>query len=397
MQGNPPLWAKSLDAIAISLGGVSSLVDLSVESLLRAAGFAVVPNYLKELCDALNGEARLNVIGAIMARSEIVRSLKIRRHFNSISASRDAHERGAPHVVFIVGLARSGTSMILRFLATHDNIYAPRTYEILMPESIGCDSAVDWTNSANLQDALWDILDPNFSKIHFNAGSLPAECLPIQSSSFASHHWTGCYRIPSYDSLLDQAQVKEAFVIHRKFSGELSRVRPGATLLFKSPSYVRQIGPLLQVYPDAKFIVVVRSLRDALASHRMLLQSIRSMRTSDASILNSSLEDAIAYFSKALLSLNNFIGDGRLNSSNFQVVKYNSFLSSPSLARRKILGALFPSNESVIEDVEDFGGETLARLEDGEVGMAPAVEPPHRLTRLFNDFLALSAEKDLIR
>jgi hypothetical protein len=169
------------------------------------------------LIDSLRNEAKLSGVGAILARMELIRAIRGRKALVGWSSSTNGEQSGSDSPsslapLFIIGGARSGTSALLRHLGNWHDVRAPSTVEILHPEVLDSDPpGGDLVRSVTLQDRLWDLLDPSFSSQHLNRGDLPSECLPIFSCGFQSHHWTGCYRVPSLRQVLSGLWLRERF------------------------------------------------------------------------------------------------------------------------------------------------------------------------------------------
>jgi hypothetical protein len=378
-----------VNEIAEALGGFQSIVDLTSISLLRASDSFSTPDHLNELLHSLENEAQLHATGAIMARAELVRALMFRNNLDlHHQPKRKYCSVDGSNEVFIIGLARSGTSLLQRSLSQHNNIYAPMTYEVLVPGAMDGNNTSQHITSATLQDELWNLLDPNFSSIHRNAGDLPAECLPIQSASMLSHHWTGCYSVPSYERYLDARTSQEPFRVHRTFCEFLERKRPESLLLLKSPAYARQIRSLMLAYPKARFILSVRSIHEALASHVRLLRSIRSMRSLSESIQEKSEIDGIRYFEVTIKRLISEIEKGALGRGNLYAIAYDDLLRDPSRTVGKILQWLFRGDHNDLRRT-NLRGERFSydRVEFGSPNTAPAVETPQALEGAYNELV----------
>jgi hypothetical protein len=75
--------------------------------------------------------------------------------------------------------------------------------------------------------------------------------------------------------LLDDSRVKGKWLkAHLKFARKLQSMNKGKTLVFKSPSNTARINELLEIYPDAKFIHIVRNPMDVIPSTINLYKKI---------------------------------------------------------------------------------------------------------------------------
>ena len=75
--------------------------------------------------------------------------------------------------------------------------------------------------------------------------------------------------------LLGDSRVKEKWLkAHMKFARKFQSMNKGKTLVFKSPSNTSRIKELLEIYPDAKFIHLVRNPMDVIPSTLNLYKKI---------------------------------------------------------------------------------------------------------------------------
>ena len=130
-----------------------------------------------------------------MARTEILRSLRNRLELTA-ALGRAAGDPGpaveAP--VFVIGMARSGTSILHELLACDPAHRAPVTWELLHPAD-GPGDAEPWGDA---EHPFWHDVQPEYEAMHHNAGDLPNECIFATMNEFLSDHWGGVHEVPSY-------------------------------------------------------------------------------------------------------------------------------------------------------------------------------------------------------
>jgi len=325
-----PRWKMALNEAAVALGGPESLAELNLAALYSLVDLS--PGLEKVgadlLVESIRMEAHPTALGIIMARIEMIRALralKVLRGFLS-------HDSSPPPSIFIVGGPRSGTSWLLRLLSTTPGVRAPYTYELLYPEHVSSELRLTPAASTTIQDALWDEAAPEFGTHHHNSGELPAECLPFMNASFQSHHWTGCYHVPTYREYLKKTRLMDGYSIHLAFAKLLAGENPGKKLLFKSPAHALAIESLHNRYPDGRFIYVYRDPTQQIRSYAALLHSIRRMRSNHVTI-DQCLAEASAEVNDALENIERFCCR---NSNNMLVLDYARMLADPARAIQQV-------------------------------------------------------------
>lgn len=213
------------------------------------------------VCAALDAGG-LSLTGRIAVRGLLLELVTTRLEL----AARLARERGAPveRPVFIVGLPRTGTTLLHRLLACDpasrwlseaDALYLPggahRRRRVL---AYGLSQRMNAWILPGL-GALHDRLDP----------SAPEEEVPLLARSFHCPMFNIACELPAYDAWLaaqPHATWLAVYGYHRR-QLELAHAagRPGPFVL-KCPAHTMALAALLAVYPDA---IVVHTERDPAA------------------------------------------------------------------------------------------------------------------------------------
>ena len=297
MTWTPPVrapWVEKLNTVGSSLGGARQLVPLDQEELLAAAqattgleewGGLGFREGLRVLVEALEREARLNVVGRLLARSEIVRCLENRLRITDWRARHPDIGRGEiRRPVFVVGSPRTGTSILHELLACDPDARAPAMWEMLYscppPETATYD--VDpRIEAADREVTLWADVVPEYQTMHENSGRLPNECIFIFTHEFASDHFGGCHDAPSYASWLAASDARVRYELHRKVLQLLQWRHPGDRWVLKAPSHTATLPALFAVYPDAEVIQLHRDPLAVLPSVLSLMATLRWMRSDE--------------------------------------------------------------------------------------------------------------------
>ena len=234
---------------------------------------------LNRLLHALVTEARLNLLGRIVARDSIVGYLA-----NRLRLEQD--RRGHPEIaaqrihrpIVITGLPRSGSTLLHSLLAQDPANRVPRMWEMVTPSpppdgaTYECDPRI-----ASLERRLrwFDRLVPEFKKIHSVGARLPEECVVILSHSFLSSQFCSMYVVPSYQGWVRSQSLLPAYRLHRRFLQQLQWRCSGERWVLKAPAHLPALAELCAVYPDIGVIMTHREPLEVLPSEASLHTVLR--------------------------------------------------------------------------------------------------------------------------
>jgi Sulfotransferase family len=234
---------------------------------------------LTRLLHALVTEARLNLLGRIVARDSIVGYLA-----NRLRLEQD--RRGHPEIaaqrihrpIVITGLPRSGSTLLHSLLAQDPANRVPRMWEMVTPSpppdgaTYECDPRI-----ASLERRLrwFDRLVPEFKKIHSVGARLPEECVVILSHSFLSSQFCSMYAVPSYQGWVRSQSLLPAYRLHRRFLQQLQWRCRGERWVLKAPAHLPALAELCAVYPDIGVIMTHREPLEVLPSEASLHMVLR--------------------------------------------------------------------------------------------------------------------------
>lgn len=233
---------------------------------------------LDRLLEAYRSEARLTMLGRITVRELVVSLLQV---LLKLEADRRAHpaieaERiEAP--VFIIGLPRTGTTLLHGLMSEDPANRVPRTWEVMYPTGFPATRAeIDRCRARTASRLAWaNRLAPEFKRIHPIAPDLPQECIAITAPVFRSIQFHTTHDVPSYEDWLEAADQAPAYAFHRRFLQHLQAQRPGDGWVLKAPGHLFALGALLAEYPDAKIVQTHRDplrVMASMASHATVLR-----------------------------------------------------------------------------------------------------------------------------
>jgi hypothetical protein len=241
---------------------------------------------LSRIVDAVEREANLHWIGRVAVRQSIEMGLQSR-----FGIYRHRHEHpeiaGVPieKPVFIVGLPRTGTTILFNLLAQDPTNRAPLGWEVQFPNPPPRPET--YTTDPRIKKAYkyfgqMDQMAPELPAIHEVGAELPQECMPILAHTLLSPQPAIVYNIPSYQAWVDRQSAAPSYAYHRHFLEHLqSRYMKGRWVL-KSPVHLRTLDALLDEYPDARLIFTHRDPAKTIPSLASLIYTIRGIATDTA-------------------------------------------------------------------------------------------------------------------
>jgi hypothetical protein len=249
----------SADAIIADARAVDGLDDFGDERFREPMG---------QLLWSLQHEARLNEIGRAVMRQRVVDILATRlRVAHWLRRHPEIRDEEIREPLVIVGLPRTGTTMLHRTIAADHRMFAPLWYEVRYPSP-----APDWDFVAPDQrviDARAEMqamidANPELLAIHPMDAMGPDEDIMLLEQSFYSYNPQAFANLPSYDAWLDRQDHTVGYEYFRlllqflqwqkKRSGQA-----GERWVLKAPHHLHFMDLVFKVFPDAR---VVQSHRD---------------------------------------------------------------------------------------------------------------------------------------
>jgi hypothetical protein len=291
---------------------------------------------LSRLLESCHREARLNLIGKIALRSDLVRTL-----CNRLLMERDRklHPEIAQQEIreplFIVGLPRSGTTLLHTLLAADPEHRAPLTWEVMSPSPASDDHMAKRIRHAERSLSSLQWLAPTFRRVHAMGAELPQECVGLMSPSFMSDQFDTMYNVPSYRSWFLKHDLSPAYDYHRRFLQHLQQRRRGRRWVLKAPVHMFALPTLLSMYPDALFVQAHRDPLKTITSVSSLIAILRSV-FSDAIDPVQIARDALQYWTEATAA---FMQErDRLPATRICDVDYRAIRRDPIAAVRNVYG-----------------------------------------------------------
>jgi Sulfotransferase family len=294
-----PLGVRMLNAV----GAAARLVRLPLVSLDPAAllteaerrteltdfgddvfGNGVFRVGLERLCASWENDADLTLLGRIIARRDALRLLENRLRMTQVWRRNAEIGHGrieAP--IFILGLPRTGTTILHDLLALDPASRVPMTWEVMHPWPPPERASFDRDPRIAVVEKHYagvDALLPGFKTIHPMGARLPQECVALTAHDFATLIHLTTHRVPSYQIWLDRLDLRPVYASHRRQLQYLQWRCPGDRWVLKSPGHLWALDALLTVYPDARIVQTHRDPLRVLASLVSLIATLRGLASS---------------------------------------------------------------------------------------------------------------------
>ncbi len=265
---------------------VGPVVSLDPDDLIRRAVHRSGAHYLGDdpvrerlvrLVESIEAEARLHRFGRVMVRENLIRILANRlrmeqlldQHPGMLDLTRD-------DPVVIVGLQRTGTTLLHRLLACDPDFRVLESWEAINPAPapraagpfqrwVG-GSSEPRVAAAVIAQRVVRWLAPDFFAIHpIDARSPEEECL-LFDYAFLGTVPEATYRVPSFSRWLESQDPEEAYRFLARVLALLAWQRGGRRWLLKTPQHLEHLGALLTAFPRARILFTHRDPARSLPS-----------------------------------------------------------------------------------------------------------------------------------
>ena len=263
--------------VAEARGRTEGLTDFGPGPFLEPLGRFV---------DSLNTEARLNDAGRYMARERILlhtvnrlRYVEDRKRFPAIA------DVGIERPVFIVGLPRTGTTILHDILAQDPANRAPLTWELMFPSPPPTtEHAATDPRIAACQALIpaGDRYSELFKAMHPTGALLSQECVVMMGEAMCTPLFHNQFRVPSYEDWVDdEADFAHVYDFHRRQLQHLGWRKPGERWVLKTGAHLWGLEHLLATYPDARIVFTHRDPVKSMTSYASLTTLVRSRGSDD--------------------------------------------------------------------------------------------------------------------
>ena len=182
--------------------------------------------------------------------------------------------------IFIVGLPRTGTTLLHNLLASLPGCRAFRLWELrapVAPQGAGA----EWAEQQIAQTAedlrgLYARV-PGFDRIHLMEAEAPDECSWLFRHTFTTLVFAFMSRVPSYARWMVERAPRAAYADYRRQLQILGERAGNARLVMKDPCHLWHLEVVLETFPDAVVVQAHRDLAEVVPSFASLCHALHTM------------------------------------------------------------------------------------------------------------------------
>lgn len=279
-------------------------VDSLLQKAMEATGLAdfggdEFRRPLALLLEGLESEARLSLMGRLVARGDLLRTLQNRLRLVELFRQHpEIADQPIERPIFVVGPPRSGTTIFHDLLAMDPGNRVPLTWEACYP--VPPPETATFRSDPRIAQVQADLdrvdrLIPDFKKMHPMGAERAQECVAITSHDFASMIFQTQFDVSAYDRWVAGHDMRSALRWHRRFLQVLQWKAPGERWALKSPQHLWHLQHVHREYPDARFVQTHRDPVRTLVSISSLVATLRSLSSEEVS-----LPEVARYYAEAL-------------------------------------------------------------------------------------------------
>lgn len=344
-----PAWVTHFNQFGPASVGAGRLLALDGNELKRLAceatgldDFGEFPweESFERLLWGLDNEARLNTLGRLMTRAELLRTLAVRLRLTDLWRRHPEildSEVTAP--IVIAGAARTGTSILQETLSQDPQFHLPYTYKCLDPLPLGDDADTERAariGKAQCEAEFWVDVQPEIRAMHDFGAELPTECIVFMSADYSHDYWGMVADMPSWNAWrLEQGYFNASYRWHKRLLQTMQYNEPADRVwLLKSPAHLAFLDVLKEVYPDVRIIHTHRDPVKCIPSTASITSTVRWARSDEVDYRG--VGDTIALgFQFAMENVIDQREDGRLPESQIVDIHLRDLIDDPVAAIRR--------------------------------------------------------------
>ncbi len=342
-----PLPLRGLDA---ALRGAERLglrpLRLDAAQLMRAAsratglsdfGDSSAAAGLRVLVAALESTGELSFLGRVAIKVFLQQRLESRLRVIDTCARDPELMRGSIRKpIFIIGMPRTGTTLLQHLLAEAGGARSPRMWELLYPAPPPEPASYEHdprVAKVTRELAQFHKLAPVVNKIHPMRAEAPDECLMLFNHAFANFTLHTFGRVPEYHAWLWDQDMVHAYRFHKVQLQLLQRRLETARWVLKAPQHMHTLDALLAVYPDACVVQTHRDPRRIIPSICSMVGTVRQIYSRDRDMHRLGREE-LEFWARGLEHLM-AIREER-DAARFFDLPYPELIADPVAAVRRV-------------------------------------------------------------
>ncbi|MEM9704783.1 MAG: sulfotransferase [Pseudomonadota bacterium] len=314
---------------------------------------------LARLLPTLESEASLSLEGRYGAQSSIVNSLVNRlRHVDLLRWHPEILDEQINVAAIVVGLPRTGSTMLHRMLASAPGMTGVRWFETQNYAPFPDEKRGEPTaRRAAAEGVLGYMLEklPELMSIHPMSVDQPDEEVIILGHLFSSTMPEASYYVPSFAHWLIDQDPAPAYLDLKEILQTLQWLDPsrrGARWVLKTPGHLMAIDTALSVFPDARIVMTHRTPVETVPSYCSMMQTLYRLSSNDvtphmvADFWGPRLKALLDRFSAARASN---------DPDRFVDIHYKDLLDNPITAGEQVLKAAgLPADDQARSDMAEW-------------------------------------------
>lgn len=316
----PDRFSTAVDQLHEEACKATRLADFGDDSYLEG---------LQTLLHAYDETARFGEIGRYASFASLVNCLKGRLHKQQgIKQHPGCLDNPIRQPVFIIGLPRTGTTILHRLLAqlpqNQGLEYWLGSYPMPRPHR------KDWSHCATYQEVklsldMLDEINPEIKAIHEMTAQGIDECRLLLMHCFANVTFQSSARVPDYEAWLYLADFVPVYEYYYEALQLIGSTSPEKRWILKDPSHMWALDTLLDVFPDALIVQTHRAPEQLIPSVSSLVYSARKMQEPDVCAAEVG-QQQLAQWAQVL---NAGTEARRSRPGNFMDVYFTDFVENP--------------------------------------------------------------------
>lgn len=254
------------------------LQDAERDTELGDWGVPDVEEPLSRIVRGYENSGLVTAFGRYVLRDRLGNLLRNRlKIINALHQNPDIRKQRISRPLFVVGLPRSGTTLLYNLLSLDESARALKVWEAFNP--------VDATEPPWLEkkthNLLSDWLLPGLPDIHPRSPLDTEECTWLLANTFYAPGTFSLFGDANeYEDWLDETPFEtnvEAYELYKQQLQILQLGDQSRRWVLKSPAHVSRLDVLLEVFPDARIVLPVREMEQVLPSAASLFGTVRSL------------------------------------------------------------------------------------------------------------------------